>query len=166
MNDAEFEKELQQQIEQLPRQMKPSRDLWAGIDHAIEQQQGTKRFSLPKLTAVAAGFSMLGLTAWLTLNGNFSPALQAPGEGLQYVTVMTETFEKQKQSLLTKYEDQKPSADNWRSQLNELNDAATAIKKVLDQDPTNAQLIKMLQQTYQQQLDLIKAVNKSPWQTI
>ncbi|NQZ08065.1 MAG: hypothetical protein HRT35_12975 [Algicola sp.] len=181
MNDLEFDKTLQQQIDALPRQMKPSRDLWAGIDNAIEQQQQGKRaFSYQKLSAVAASFAVLGFTAWLTLNANIPlgagegeaslsvqvPATQVSGENLEYVTEMTESFEIQKHDLLVKYEGQKPNADNWRAQLKELDSAATAIKKVLDQDPSNAQLIKMLQQTYQQQLDLIKAVNKSPWQTI
>lgn len=170
MNDVEFDKVLQQQVDELPKQMKPSRDLWAGIDHAIEQQQAQQiskqRFSYQKLSAVAASFAVLGLTAWFTLNTNITPGAQGPGENLQYVTQMTQSFENQKQALLVKYEDQTPNAANWRDQLKELDAAAVAIKKVLDQDPTNAQLIKMLQQTYQQQLDLIKAVNKSPWQTI
>ncbi|MCJ8273155.1 MAG: hypothetical protein MJK04_27605 [Psychrosphaera sp.] len=185
MNDLEFDKTLQQQIDALPRQMKPSRDLWAGIDNAIEQQQqqqqhGKRAFSYQKLSAVAASFAVLGFTAWLTLNANIPlgesnieashiavvPGAYLPGEDLEYVTEMTESFEIQKQDLLVKYEGHKPNADNWRAQLKELDSAAAAIKKVLDQDPSNAQLIKMLQQTYQQQLDLIKAVNKSPWQMI
>ncbi len=176
MNDSEFDKTLQQQIDALPRQMKPSRDLWAGIDNAIErQEQGNRRgktgFSFQKLSAVAASFAVLGFTAWLTLNVNMLPSDEAqsvyvPGENLEFVSQMTESFEMQKQDLLVKYEGHKPTADNWREQLKELDLAATAIKKVLDQDPSNAQLIKMLQQTYQQQLDLIKAVNKSPWQSI
>jgi hypothetical protein len=187
MNDSEFDKTLQQQIDALPRQMKPSRDLWAGIDNAIERQQGNHHgktgFSFQKLSAVAASFAVLGFTAWLTLNASIPIGVgedplgaevtsaqvsgaQVPGENLEYVTQLTESFEIQKQDLLVKYEGHKPNADNWRSQLKELDSAAIAIKKVLDQDPSNAQLIKMLQQTYQQQLDLIKAVNKSPWQAI
>lgn len=184
MNDLEFDKTLQQQIDALPRQMKPSRDLWAGIDNAIEQQDQQKQgnhhgkpgFSFQKLSAVAASFAVLGFTAWLTFNANIPlgdtqqsanvPGAYAPGDNLEYVTQMTESFEVQKQDLLVKYEGHKPNADNWRAQLKELDSAAVSIKKVLDQDPSNAQLIKMLQQTYQQQLDLIKAVNKSPWQTI
>jgi hypothetical protein len=178
MNDLEFDKTLQQQIDALPRQMKPSRDLWAGIDHAIEQQQRNRAFSYQKLSAVAASFAVLGFTAWLTLNANIPlgedetplsaqvSGAQVSGENLEYVTQMTQSFEIQKHDLLVKYEGHKPNADNWRGQLKELDSAAIAIKKVLDQDPSNAQLIKMLQQTYQQQLDLIKAVNKSPWQTI
>lgn len=166
MNDAQFEQLLKKQIDELPREVKPSRDLWSGIDHAIEQQQGHKGIHLTKLTAVAAGFAVIGLTTWLTFNNADLPGTQAPGQNLQFVTMMTQSFEQQKQALLVKYEDAKPVTDNWQQQLKELDDAAAAIKQALVKDPTNAQLIKMLQQTYQQQLDLIKAVNQPSWQTI
>jgi hypothetical protein len=166
MNDAQFDQLLKQQIDELPSEIKPERDLWAGIDHAIEQKQDKGRFNIPKLSAMAAGLAVLGLTGYLTFNQMELPQAHSAGDGLQYVTLMTESFEQRKQALLVKYEDTQPATDNWRQQLKELDEAAVAIKKVLDEDPTNAQLIKMLQQTYQQQLDLIKAVNHNPWQTI
>lgn len=166
MNDAEFEHELKRQIDELPKQVKPGRDLWAGIDHAIEQQQSNSRSKLTKLSAVAASVAVIGLSAWLSFNIEMTPSNPTSGENLQYVSLMTESFKEQKQALLVKYQDTQPHTDNWRVQLQELDEAAIAIKKVLDTDPTNAQLIKMLQHTYQQQLDLINAVNQNPWQAI
>lgn len=169
-----LEAKLQQQLEQLPKTLTPSRDLWAGIDHAIEQQQ-QQGYRHPrqglrwvKLSAVAAGFAVIGLTGWLTLNSGVSDdgLGDTTGGHLVFVDEMSTSFEQQKQALLVKYQDQQQNSQNWRSQLKELDAAAAAIKKALDQDPSNAQLIKMLQQTYQQQLDLIKAVNKSPWHSI
>lgn len=164
------EQRLQQQIDQLPKSLTPARDLWAGIDHAIEQQQINQRYSWQKWSAMAAGFAVLGLTVWLSINVNndiYNPSGTPAGDdSSHYLVSLSADFEKRKQALLVKYEDQSSATENWREQLQELDDAATAIKKVLDQDPTNAQLIKMLQQTYQQQLDLINAVNKSPWQKI
>ena len=166
MNDAELEKSLFEQVEQLPRQIKPSRDLWAGIDHAIEQQQNPQKFGYQKLTAVAAGLAIFALTAWMTLNTGIEGVPSVEGYQLQYVQDMSNEFEQQKQTLLVKYQGQQATADNWHNELKILDEAAIAIKKALAQEPANAQLIKMLQQTYQQQLDLINAVNKSPWQTI
>lgn len=166
MNDVNLEKQLQQQLAQLPTGLEPSRDLWAGIDHAIEMQQQRRRPRgiYQRLSAVAAGVGLTGLTVWLSLTVNVIPSDE--GSNWQHVTLMSELFEQQKQTLLVKYADRQASADNWRSQLAELDDAAEAIKKVLDEDPANAQLLKMLQQVYQQQLDLIHAVNKNPWQQI
>ncbi|MFT5162830.1 MAG: hypothetical protein ACI9FJ_001407 [Alteromonadaceae bacterium] len=166
MNKLNAEEQLQQQLSQLPKSLQPSRDLWAGIDNALEQQQSTQHSVYQRLSIVAAGVGVLGLTVWLTLNVNVSPSLSAEDGSLNYVAVISDDFASKKQALLVKYEGQPSASDNWRVQLQELDDAATAIKKVLDQDPTNAQLIKMLQHTYQQQLALIIAVNKSPWQQI
>lgn len=176
MSELDLDKELQHQIGQLPKQLKPSRDLWTGIDHAIEQelqaqvqqQHTAKLTSWPKLSAVAAGFVVFGFSTWMVMNVEPSIGVNdiASNEPMSYVSQITDSFEQQKQSLLVKYQDQQAYADDWQLQLKELDDAASAIKKALAIEPGNAQLIKMLQQTYQQQLDLIKAVNKSPWQTI
>ncbi len=166
MNDAQFDQALKMQIDTLPKELAPERDLWAGIDHAIERQQSSQRFNFTKLTAVAAGVMVIGLTSWLTFKNVDLPSVRTTGQNLQYVNWMTESFEQQKQTLLVKYEDTPAMTDNWQEQLKQLDDAAKAIKKALAQDPSNAQLIKMLQQTYQQQLDLINAVNQDPWQMI
>ena len=79
---------------------------------------------------------------------------------------MSQSYDEQKQALLVQYDGQESMVADWHKQLDELDSAADAIKKALESDPSNAQLIKMLQQTYQQQLDLIKMVNRSPWQQI
>jgi len=188
MNDADLEQALDQQISQLPKAIAPQRDLWAGIDNAIEhqaQQQTDKvkpRSVVYRLSAVAAGIAVFGFSAWMVMTNN--PTIDGidsiDGQGvvaqqdmangddetLNYVNDLSSLFEQQKQALLVKYQDTPSYVDNWQGQLDELDKAAEAIKQALVNDPTNAQLIKMLQQTYQQQLDLINTVNKSPWQTI
>ena len=169
MNDKVLDQKLQSQIDALPKELAPSRDLWAGIDHALERRQQSSLPAFGKLSAVAAGFGALALTLWVMMAGQSDPALTPGGQSghpMQYVMDISSSFEQQKRALLVKYQDNQPAAENWRAQLEELDNAATAIKKALDDDPGNAQLIKMLQQTYQQQLDLIEAVNRSPWQSI
>ena len=37
MTEQSFDSKLQEQIERLPREMQPQRDLWPGIDQAIEE---------------------------------------------------------------------------------------------------------------------------------
>lgn len=165
------DEQLDQAVAQLVKTRKPSRDLWSGIDHAIEQQQMRQsrgHQGYQKWSAMAAGVAVLGLTVWLSTSSikGTEPGAAGQSAPLNYVASMSQDFAKQKQLLLTKYQDQPSASDNWREQLQQLDEAAAAIKKVLDREPANAQLIKMLQQTYQQQLDLIIAVNKSPWQQI
>jgi hypothetical protein len=165
------DEQLDQAVAQLAKIRQPSRDLWTGIDHAIEQQQmrqPLRHQGYQKWSAMAAGVGILGLTVWLSTSSikGIEPGPEGQSAPLSYVASMSQDFAKQKQVLLTKYQDQPSASDNWREQLQQLDEAAAAIKKVLDREPANAQLIKMLQQTYQQQLDLIIAVNKSPWQQI
>ena len=119
MNDANAGKnnagkdtpnQLDQQIAQLTKTLEPKRDLWVGIDNAIEEQHSGRRQHYPKLSAVAAGFAMLGLTAWLTLNVNPNLSQQsseqpADGGNLDYVAELSQTFAGQKQALLAKYQD-------------------------------------------------------------
>ena len=176
--DKRLDKRLEQQIEQLPKNIKPTRDLWAGIDHAIEQQsyQQAQR-SWHQWGVVAAGLVVFAWLSWLTLNvdsNGMSPlptnneqvvAQQVP-EPMSYVNDLSNVFEAQKQALLVQYGTHESVVEDWQQELEELNKAADAIKQALRADPSNSQLIKMLQQTYQQQLDLIKMVNRSPWQRI
>lgn len=175
MNDAELDRKLQQQIDELPKALKPSRDLWAGIDHAIESQQQyrTKPSKVYQLFGVAAGFAVLGLSAWMYMQSSVEPlptqnqelVAEVPAP-LQYIDELSTLFEQRKQTLLVKYQDNPTATQDWKLQLEQLDKAALVIKQALVNDPTNAQLIKMLQQTYQQQIDLIEAVNRSPWQSI
>ena len=179
MNDAQLDKQLQQQIASLPKEVLPSRDLWAGIDHAIETgEQRHGKSSWQKLTVVAAGVATFGWLSWLTVNMNnvaFDPQLSESGHmvaaqlndrTVPFVEAMAQSHEAQKQALLVQYDANQSMVGDWQKQVEELDKAADAIKKALVLDPSNAQLIKMLQNTYQQQLDLIEMVNRSPWQQI
>ena len=180
--DNKVEQLLQQQIELLPKEIKPNRDLWVGIDHAIENgQQAKDKNRLQRFAGVAAGVVIFGWLSWLTMNiGNTSiePVIDN-GDGaseviisrqndqsLDFIEAMSQSYNEQKQALLVQYDGKESMVVDWHKQLDELDSAADAIKKALESDPSNAQLIKMLQQTYQQQLDLIKMVNRSPWQQI
>lgn len=183
MNDTQLDKQLEQQLQKLPKEIKPSRDLWAGIDHAIEQQSyNNSSRTWQKFATVAAGFAVFAWLSWLTINvdsDGINPSVNNGGQSiaqnnavqnnnneLDYVAQLAESYEAQKQALLVRYSGNQSVVADWQKQLDELDKAADAIKQALVADPSNSQLIKMLQQTYQQQLDLIKMVNRGPWQTI
>ena len=161
MKDNQFEQVLQEKLDALPREIQPQRDLWPGIDLALENQ--THHANKPVLWAgIAASIAVFGLVGLLSLNTVTSPTLK-PIELDQMVSGMSAQHEKQKQFLLTSYEQQPALTDNWRDQLKELDSAATVIKTALEEDPGDTNLIKLLQQVYQQQIKLIQSVHQSRW---
>ncbi len=154
---------LKQQLDKLPEDIKPSRDLWQGIELAITQdapaQPARSRWPL----AAAAGLVLPAVLVWLFMSGGQQPV---GSTNPTVVAQMSKQFETQKASLLVAYQDQNAVADNWQGQLAELESAADAIKAALKNDPNNMALLRMLQSVYQQQIDLIERVHAPKWQQI
>jgi hypothetical protein len=164
------ETRLRQQLDALPREMQPERDLWQGIELALANEaspnelasQGAKSIghSRPRWLAVAASVALVGVIGWMSLS--LQPALKSE----QLVAALSNEHEQQKNALLVKFQDQPALTDNWQQQIQELDEAAQAIKKALEHEPNNIALLKMLQNTYQQQLNLIERVHSPKWSQI
>ena len=56
--------------------------------------------------------------------------------------------------------------DNWQKQIDELDEAAIAIKKALAEEPNNPALLKMLKNVYQQQMMIIERVHEPRWKRV
>ncbi len=159
---------LQQQLASLPKDVKPGRDLWQGIELAITQQPSVADKAKPKswmYGAVAASILVPAVAVWLSISSLSGPV--EPGlDSAALIAQLSEQYESQKSSLLVTYQDKPALTDNWQAQLTELEDAASAIKAALKQDPNNVALLRMLQTVYQQQIDLIERVHAPKWQQI
>jgi hypothetical protein len=164
------ETRLRQQLDALPREMQPERDLWQGIELALanesspnelaSQTSSPSKHSRPGWLAVAASIALVGFIGWMSLS------LQPEIKSEQLVAALSAEHEQQKNALLVKFQDQPALTDNWQQQIKELDDAAVAIKKALQQDPNNIALLKMLQSAYQQQINLIEKVHSPKWSQI
>lgn len=181
MNKQAFEKSLQQQVADLPRELQPEKDLWPGIDIALTtqtQQQSSHSdmiprpekpsgrannvvsFGRPHLALAASVLAVAALSwQWLTPESEI-------GGPQQLVNTLTQQHLQQKSALLASYSDTSAATENWQQQLNELEQAGEAIKAALKEDPDNVALMKMLQHTYQQQIDLIEKVHAPAWNRI
>lgn len=159
---------LQQQLASLPQDVQPGRDLWQGIELAITQQPSATDKAKPKswmYGAVAASILVPAVAVWISISSLSGPA--EPGlDSATLIAQLSEQYESQKSSLLVTYQDKPALTDNWQDQLTELEDAASAIKAALKQDPNNVALLRMLQTVYQQQIDLIERVHAPKWQQI
>lgn len=169
MNNEQFEQQLSSDIEGLPRERQPERDLWPGIEVAMnlngsESAQNGSVVTLAKQPvwyATAASFLVVAMFTWFNFNGASSV-----GVNEAFIAQMALEHEQQKSALLVRFEDQPALTENWQQQLTELDDAAAAVKKALLQEPNNIALLKMLQHVHQQQIDLIETVHSSKWTQI
>ena len=164
---TDFDQDLQQKLDALPRDKAPNRDLWRGIELGMEQStdETAKPASRGGLYAVAASIALVACLSWFGFNRmSVTPSGQLTGTEL--VQALSQQHEQQKQSLLVQYDETPALTENWQAQLTELDQAAEAIKAALDEDPDNTALLRMLQNVYQQQIALIERVHAPKWQQI
>lgn len=169
MKKTNFDDALNEQLKALPEEKQPQRDLWRGVALALENDAEARKARPRQRSGWAAMAACVALIAMVSWYGLHQPSTQ-PGPsavtGDALVQALSQQHEQQKQALLVEYTDSPALADNWQQQLDELDDAAAAIKAALAQDPDNTALLRMLQNVYQQQIVLIERVHAPKWQRI
>ena len=154
---------LENRINKVALEKQPERDLWKGIEQAIEKTpiHSDSIFNKPRpLLAIAASLIVVTFVGWMSFESG--KALQ--GENL--VASLSEQHNAQKQSLLIRFKDQPAMTDNWQQQIDELDEAAIAIKKALSEEPNNLALLKMLKNVYEQQMMIIERVHEPRWKRV
>lgn len=168
-----FDESLKSFLENTPSHA-PKRDLWQGIEaHIVAQDSSVINPEQKARTQSNGGWvkfaSLAASVCFIAWLGYYTPKYlndvknQAGSDILVQLEVQHNA---QKQALLVSYEDAPSATQDWQSQLRELEDAATAIKQALANDPNNTALLRMLQGVYQQQIDLIESVHVNRWQAI
>ena len=160
MTEQEYEQLLDKSVDELPKEIQPPRDLWIGIDKAIDLRRSNKR-SRSRQYSQAAVFAILIFGGvWI-----FSAFLSSNDIASKEVTLSTLVedidtgFKAQKASILEVYEGQPALTSTWQKQLRELEVARNGILEALKQNPDNFYMIQMLIEVQHQQLDLIENVH-------
>ncbi len=168
MNKLISEQNLQDKVKQLPKEMSPERDLWSGIELAIQSKQQTKHTENTKGKVVpmawAASVIAAVLLTWLTL-APLNTKTQSP---FNLVKSIQQHFEQQKQSMLVSF-GQPNLAElpaEMQKQLTQLASARLTIETALLDDPSNSDLLNLLHWTQKQELDLLEQLYSPKWQTI
>lgn len=178
-NDGQFRSDdtqgndwnIEKGVKKLQVEMQPQRDLWKGIEQALEQNpkaqyrrdiSSKKHFfsNTKPILAVAASLTVIAVVGWMS----FESGKSLQGETL--VSIMSEQHHNQKQSLLIRFKDLPAATNNWQKQIEELDEAAEAIKKALAEEPNNPALLKMLKNVYEQQMAIIERVHEPRWNRI
>ncbi|WP_138140321.1 hypothetical protein [Colwellia psychrerythraea] len=171
LNNKISDKTLAEQVATLPVEMTPERDLWSGIERAINHKRqevaAENQGNLFMPSAWAASIALVMLVSWFT----FSPSINKESEPVlvktqekngvtqgQLVNFMQQNFKKQKQTLLASYGqptvDKLPAA--MQQELTQLSDARASIRKALLTDENNTDLLNLLDFTQQQELKLLQ----------
>jgi len=180
MNKVISEQKLEQEIEQLAKEVQPRRDLWLGIERAIalapqnnrlqditgshnpnENKRKSNAF-IP--TAWAASVVGAVLLTWFS----FSPGALDSQSSINLASSMKNSFEQQKQFVLASFgqPELKQLPIEMQAQLSGLANARKAIGTALVNDPNNSELLNLLRWTQKQELDLLKQLYSPQWQTI
>lgn len=154
-NNKEKDLDLSAQLESLPAEMTPKRDLWPGIEQAIASRPQLSSAANDShwhnwaRTAAAFVPAAFLLVFWLQT----SPDVATQSES---VRALSAGFELQKRQLLRHVSIETSAVNDWQTSLAELEQAEDAIVKALQSQPEDPALLKMLSQIYQQQLALIQ----------
>jgi hypothetical protein len=162
MNDNDFDNLLNEELQNLQRDIAPSRDLWPGIDHAINS---SNTYAVPKPLAIAASILLvvsLAFSAGLYLNR----PLDNRRDATALIALLQSDHERNKQALLVEYENQTALAPDWEGQMEQLEQAEEAIYEALREDPDNIELLKILRQVQTKQIELIESVYAPLFTTI
>ena len=164
------QRKLDQMIASHEPELTPRRDLWRGVEAAINhaeldaqdgQKTSTKRASAKGRHwsvgwAVAASLlvaiTVLLISPWQT---------QAPGENshMALVELLVNEHQQQRQMLLTSYQTAgyQTASMNLNDDLDQLRKANETIQLALAEDPQNRSLIELLVWVQRQELELLKA---------
>jgi len=178
MNKLLSEQDLQNEVAALPDEMTPQRDLWSGIERAIQGKKqdassfesSTKKVFIP--TAWAASLVAAVLVTWVSFSPNFSSQpvdmAQQKNSPLNLVMAMQENFQETKRTMLVSFGQPKVSElpNEIQAELRNLDSALKMIEKALLEDPSNNDLLNLLHWTQKQELDLLTQLYSPKWQSI
>jgi hypothetical protein len=167
LSDALLDKKTAELIPEIA----PQRDLWPGIERAINHQgQQSSVFKSRDLimpSVWAASIAMIMLVSWLTLAPQHNPFkknslvnnnVEIKVNQSQLIAMMQQSFNQQKVSLRVSYGNPKiellPIA--MQTELSQLAKARVAINNALENDENNVDLLNLLDFTQQQELKLLQ----------
>lgn len=155
----------------LPREIRPPRELWAGIDarldapEAVAPRAARRRpaSGLPRWALVAAALALVVVTAAvtsiLTRRWDEAMALKLHPPGKEEARFLAAS-----QELLVGLEDQELSPETMaivRRNLEVIDAAIAELRAALERDPGNGELTRMLLATYQRKIDLLEQAARS-----
>jgi hypothetical protein len=151
---TEFDDALQSAIAGLPKERLPQRDLWTGVEMALLNRS---RRRVPWLALAASVLvCVIAAGAWFRSHR----AAHSATSHVNYVEQLAVQHRNTIRALQAAYRNTPALTTNWNEQLNGMERAADSVRKALRDDPDNIALLKMLNDVYQQEVDLLRRVHE------
>ncbi len=177
--EHEFDAALTDLANQLPKAVAPNRDLWPGIERAIESSVPAQRSSQPSMWVQAAAVLLLvggssALTYSVVTSGGISPTPNNAPVGQLVFEPVSGSFGSQynlgpdyqdaRRDLASRLNDELDQMDpdtrtNIESNLQTIQDAIADINRALADEPDNVLLQEMLLDTYRDELSLMRRID-------
>jgi len=151
---SEFDDALQSAISKLKKDRLPQRDLWTGIEMALLKDN---RRRTPWI-AIAASLlvCVIAVSWWLRPHRTDDSA----AVHVNYAEQLTAQHRNTMAALQAAYRNTPAVTTNWMDQLNAMERASESVRQALQNDPDNVALLKMLNDVYQQEIDLLRKVHE------
>lgn len=167
------EEQLDQAITQLTREIRPSRDLWAAIEPALQDRQAPVSWYRTVKTqrwAAVIALAMVGTLWWSQMDGPqprqvipdaviASTDSSANNNLLPADAQIITSFEQIKAQQLSALEYVSPDVGDWQYQLAVWDQAISQVQVALEYYPEEPFLLAQMQGLYQQQLDYLGTIS-------
>ena len=161
------DQKLQQDIAQLPSELTPERDLWPGIERALQVKSGERVSNRNRKVVAPVAWAASIVAAVLLTWVNVTPQGDTT-DSPSLLNVMQTDFQQQRQLLLVSFgqPDISKLSPEMQAELAKLASARQTIEKALLEDPENGDLLNLLRWTQQQELEFIEQLFRPQWQSI
>ncbi|PCK09133.1 MAG: hypothetical protein COA42_05625 [Alteromonadaceae bacterium] len=161
--------DLDERVTQLGHEGMPNRDLWPGIEQAINPRDEVKESwftaRLPRFVPASIAMTALSITttAAVLIILNFIPRQTEQPQNTVYqyemenaIRALERSYQSETQQMLVRYQSRPALTDNWQQQLQDLHEARQTVISAMLESPENMQFIRMLKNIHQQELMIIE----------
>lgn len=160
--------ELDQIINSLPREIAPQRDLWAGIELRLDEQEQTRKeqqrraphFFTGSRWAAMFALALVGALWWGEMGLNPGQSTQS-GDFLQIPAdqQIVATYESIKAERINSLGQVSADLGNWQYQMAVWDQAISEVQGALYYYPEEPALLAQMQGIYQQQVEYLQLVS-------
>lgn len=167
------EQQLDQAISELAREFKPSRDLWADIEPALQDRPAPARWyqaATARRWAAVLALALVGTLWWSRMDipqpGQVSPDASIATSGQSSVmqqlpaeVLIVSSYEQIKAQQLGELAYVSPDVGDWQYQLSVWDQAISQVRGALQYYPEEPFLLAQMQGLYQQQLEYLQTIS-------
>jgi hypothetical protein len=166
--DQEMDKQLDQAIAKLPKELMPEQDLWLQLEPRLQNHSDGRQgwAGISQALAAVAVFAVAGMLAWrvLLIPGSGDDGIQIAGDNVDYGHItgqqaVIEEYEKIKAEKLGNVGLVSEYFGDWRYQLAVWDQAIGQVRDALEYYPDEPQLLSQMSGLYQQQLNYLQMVS-------